>query len=206
MTEVLSIGPWRTNAELIAYGVVPLGYIDESEPVLDCTYGLGKFWTLYCPPTFVGTDANADFSPWGHAVDFRYLYETFAPDTFGTVVFDPPYKLNGTSTGKGPSALDRLYGVDGRYVAWQTKHRIIRDGILGALSVLRPKGWLLLKCMDQVSSGAVRWQTREFSDYAEAQGCRLVDMLHLPTKPRKQLGDQVHSRRNYSTLLVLRRR
>ncbi len=72
--------------------------------------------------------------------------------------------------------------------------------------VLTPGGYLLLKCQDQVCSGQVRWQTREFADHAEQLGMRLVDALHLlGHRPQPAGRRQVHARRNYSTLLVLRK-
>jgi hypothetical protein len=56
----------------------------------------------------------------------------------------------------------------------------------------------------------VRWQTHEFSGVAIRSGCELVDMLHVYGS-RKQPRDgtdkqsQDHARRNYSTLLILRK-
>ena len=65
---------------------------------------------------------------------------------------------------------------------------------------------LLIKCQDQVVSGAVRWQTRIFADHAEAQGFQLVDALHVQgSRPQPDGRRQVHARRDYSTLLVLER-
>jgi hypothetical protein len=124
------------------------------------------------------------------------------------VVLDGPYKLNGTSTGAGPSMLDSLYGVGGEYTSWQGKHQLIREGIDESLRVLKRRGILLVKCMDQVCSGQVRWQTREFADHAEQGGrARLIDSFLLPGGRKQPEGrDQVHARRNYSTLLVIRKR
>lgn len=72
--------------------------------------------------------------------------------------------------------------------------------------VLKPGGMLLVKCQDQVCSGKVRWQTIEFAGHAVELGSRLVDQLHLPSyRPQPAGRRQIHARRNYSTLLVLRK-
>lgn len=203
MTAVLAVGPWRTNAELIAHGVVPLGYLAPSMSVLDPTWGLGRWWRLWRPDVLVGSDLDPAKSP-GPAADFRSL--PYRDGVWDAVAFDPPYKLNGASTARGPAVSDEGYGVAVSYTRWQDRHELIRDGITESVRVLRPGGHLLVKCQDQVSSGAVRWQTREFADHAEAQGCRLVDALHVVGHRRQPSGRrQVHARRNYSTLLVLRR-
>ena len=86
------------------------------------------------------------------------------------------YRLCGGTADRGD--FDDRYGLAGGYVTWQDRHAGIKRGISESLRVLRVGGILLVKCQDQVCSGAVRWQTREFADHAEAQGARLVDMLH----------------------------
>ena len=62
----------------------------------------------------------------------------------------------------------------------------------------------MAKCMDQVCSGRVHWQTHMMAAHAEALGCRLVDsILVLGEREQPSGRRQVHVRRNYSTLLVL---
>lgn len=189
---VFSLSGHSRNADLIA-DCFELGYINDDDIVLDPTYGTGRWWKQRRPQWLTGSDIRT-------GVDFRDLpHET---DTFDVVAFDPPYKNPGTSR----HALDEGYGVGGPYMAWQDRHAMIRRGIEECVRVLKPGGILLMKCQDAVVSGKVRWQTREFADYAELIGCELIDMLHLQGY-RAQPGDrqQKHSRRNYSTLLILRK-
>lgn len=196
----------RTNAELIEQ-CAELGYLRAEWLTLDPTWGSGKFWTKWRPDWIVGSDLDPALSPIGVSRDFRDLpYRTDGQSGIEAVVLDPPYKLNGTSTGKGPATSDESYGVHGPNVSWQDRHELIRDGISECVRVLKPKGMLLVKVQDQVCSGAKRWQTREFADHAESLGCRLVDMLHLPGGRKQPEGRrQVHSRQNYSTMLILRK-
>lgn len=76
-----------------------------------------------------------------------------------------------------------------------------------AARVVKPRGHVLLKCMDQVNGGKVRWQTIEFTNHAATVGLELVDMLHLQSYRAQPDGTaQQHARRNYSTLLVFEKR
>ena len=202
MSAIMAIGERRNNAELMA-DCHALGYLRDDDSVLDATYGLGRFWTIYRPTRLIASDLYAGGEDGIARWDFRHI--PVAPRTFDVVVLDPPYKLNGTSTGKGPAASDVDYGVGASAPAtWQERHALIRDGITECARVARRV--LMVKCQDQVCSGQVRWQTREFAAHAEDQGFRLVDALHVQGHRKQPDGRrQVHARRDYSTLLVLER-
>jgi hypothetical protein len=187
---VMAATRWRTNAELVE-ACARLGYLRKTDVVLDATYGRGVFWRRWRPDTLICHDLKLD------GVDFRRLPE--ATSSVDVVVLDGPYKLNGTDAGEG-----ERYGVDVS-ARWQDRHALICAGITEAARVVRPEGWLLVKCQDQVCSGAVRWQTHEFTRHAEGLGFTLVDsLLMLGGRAQPPGRSQVHARRNYSTLLVLR--
>ena len=199
---VYAISDRINNAQLIA-DCFTLGYLHDGDRVLDPTFGLGRFWSANRPVELVGCDVNVERSPIGYSIDFRSL--PWPDGDFDAVVFDPPYKLNGTPSQGGPATSDADYGAD-TYTRWQDRHAVILAGITECVRVLRTNGYLLVKCQDQVSSGKVRWQTRIFADHAESVGCELVDMLHLVGGIPQPTGRrQVHARRNYSTLLICRK-
>jgi hypothetical protein len=195
LEPLMAHGTWATNAELIA-DLGRMGrYLHDDYRTLDPTWGKGRFWTLWQPADLTGCDLNPAKSPIGYPVDFTAL--PFDPASFDAVVFDPPYKLNGT-----PSAADEPYGVD-LVASREERHRLIRLGITECVRVVRPDGWVLVKCQDQVNGGKVRWQTRMFADHAEALGCRLVDAAQIESyRPQPPGTAQKHLRRNYSTLLI----
>lgn len=193
MNEVFAAHDWPTNGALIA-DVARLGYI--SGRVMDATYGRGNFWTEFRPFALVGHDLNTLDD-----VDFRNLPE---PDGYyDTVIYDPPYKLSGTPA---LGDFDNAYGIDVGQ-RWQDRMQMILDGLVECARVLRTGGHLLVKCQDQVCSGAVRWQTDECSRVAVEIGLVKADRFEFLRKGRPQPPgtSQAHARRNYSTLLVFKK-
>lgn len=202
----------RTNADLIVLAA-RLGYIDPSFDAftLDPTYGSGRFWKKWQPSKLIKSDINnrdklGNFLPNVIASDFTEM--PWCDEAFDTVVFDPPYKLNGTPSGGGPASSDEGYGV-GQKATTAGRMALIYDGLDECTRVLKPGGHLLVKCQDQVVSGRVVWQAIKFVNWVEGSGreeIRLVDMLHLPGVRKQPPGRrQVHAHSNYSTLLVFQR-
>lgn len=194
---ILAADTYRSNAELIET-CFELGYLNDDWSILDVTYGRGTFWKTHRPPKLVTNDIRpfADFQD-----DFRVLH--WPDDLWSAIVFDPPYKLNGRTDG---AEVDERYGVH-EYTRWQDRMALIKEGIHECLRVVRNGGYLLLKCQDQVCSGKVRWQTLEFTLEANTAGAELIDhLLMLGHRPQPEGRRQVHARRNYSSLLVFRKR
>lgn len=198
----MAIHAWKSNAHLIA-DCARLGYLRKGWRTLDCTYGLGTFWKLWRPDSLFVSDLNPQKCPAGECVDFRcadFRHLPWSDRFFDCVVFDPPYKLNGTPT----EAVDARYGVD-EVDTRQGRMDLIRDGLTECARVLGD-GYLLMKCQDQVNGGKVRWQTYEFTKHAESLGLELVDRFDLLSYRAQPAGvRQVHARRNASTLLVFQR-
>lgn len=202
MSVILAHDPdRRTNAQLIR-DCQTLGYISSDlRFTLDPTYGRGGMWKDAPHNRLVKSDLHPRDE---RVMELDFTRMPFPDNWFSSVVFDPPYKLNGTSM--DPSGMDERYGVAQRST-WQDRHALIRMGINECLRVLAPKGFLIVKCQDQVCAGRVRWQTLEFTAHAEERGARLVDALHVASyRPQPAGRSQVHARRNYSTALVLQKR
>lgn len=194
--DVLAHGPWNNNAELIAD--VARIHLNRTWRTLDLTYGLGRFWTIWRPDYLVGCDLNPAKSPFGEPVDFRAT--PFETNGFDAVVFDGPYKFVGTSTGRGPSASDEDYGVEGG-MKWQDRMILLQQGTVEACRLATKV--VLVKVMDQVVSGAKRFQTRAMEEAARGVGWRLADEFHIETgvRPQPRLR-QLHASGNFSTLQV----
>jgi len=176
--------------------VASLGYLDGK--VLDVTYGYGVFWQLYKPDDFTACDLDAEKSPIGYSVDFTQL--PFEDMSFDAVVFDPPYKLNGTPT----DAVDERYGVH-VVSKWQDRLQLMCDGLIECIRVSNK--YVLVKCMDQVVSGKKVWQTIAMYEMAWNYRATLVDRFDMLVTPRPQPEGrrQVHTQGNYSTLMVFKK-
>lgn len=199
---VLAAHTWKSNAELIA-DVHALGYLHDEDTIWDCTYGRGTFWKVWRPKYLIGTDITPGLTPCA-AVDFTSPpSEWLRVMRFGAIVMDPPYKLNGTPD----PYVDERYGVH-KATTWQDRMQLIRDGITATVPCLKVGGIYLLKCQDQVCSGAIRWQTIEFTLHAKEQGLELIDRFDLLGKHRPQPMEgrtQKHAHGRGSTLLVFRK-
>lgn len=190
----------RTNGELIA-ATAPL-WLEPTDRVLDVTYGRGGFWTVLGPKDWprVELDGHDLFTLDG--VNFLQLPE---PDgSVNVAVFDPPYVAQGgRDTSTEPEFMDR-YGL---YEAPRTVTElqgVIAAGIKEAARVLAPKGRLLVKTMDYVSSGRMVWGRRHVIESAEAAGLRhAYDVIHHSgTGPQPKHPRQVHPRAAHSFLCV----
>lgn len=218
---------YANNGELIQ-AVHDLGHVNGL--VLDATFGMGTWWRnaegLTRVTGRVGMDINRTKAAWAMrggvtgpggpmCADFRR--PPFKRGSFQTIFYDPRYKLNGTPTldAGGP---DERYGADA-VKPWQQIQAELLDGLGhvradgdvavtdGLAPLLAPNGRLLAKCMDQVSSGRMRWQTFELMKRAEQVGLELVDLLEYEIHPRPQPEGrrQLHAEANYSTLLIFGR-
>lgn len=192
---IMSIDKWSTNAALIA-DCARLGYLRKEWLTLDPTYGLGTFWNEWRPDHLTTCDLDPHKGDWTR--DFTDM--PWGDRSFDAVVFDPPYKLNGTPD----ATIDSRYGVD-TPTRWQDRMALCKQGIRECARVLGD-GYLLVKCQDQVCSGKIRWQTTEFTEVAEFAGLGLVDRFDfLSYRPQPSGTRQVTARRNSSQLLVFRR-
>ncbi len=189
----------RTNAELIL-DCSDLGYIKDTDRILDPTYGLGNWWKLWHPyqGCLLRHDLDPAKAPDG-PMDFTAL--AYRDRSFDVVAYDPPYKLNGTPT----EAVDAAYGVHEPRTVDQ-RLTLMFAGLIEAIRVVRVGGLVLAKCQDMVVSGRKVWQTRLMAAHAAQHGCRVVDELHVSSyRPQPAGRRQVHAASNYSTLLVLKR-
>ena len=189
---VLAAHKWPTNGHLIA-DVAQL--YDLSGHVVDVTFGRGTFWTIHQPRLLITSDLDPETLADYH-YDFRSL--PWADGSCPVVVFDPPYKLNGTPA---LSDFDKRYGID-QPASWQERIQLIHDGVVECARVA--SDLLLVKCQDQVVSGKVRWQTLMVTGELWARGWELIDRFDMLGGYRPQPRDrrQVHAHGRPSTLLV----
>jgi len=205
---VLSATAWASNAELIA-ACHTLGYVTSSDAVLDVTYGRGVWWQAFRPHYLVTNDTdprcNTEFS-----YDFRYLPIGWM-GKFDVIAFDPPYVSPG---GRATTTITDFHAAYGTKVVAATPARLhgtlIAPGLQNCARILKPGGRILQKTQNYVSSGTLQPGTYWAYETGTRLGLTLIDELCYLRSPGPQPTEnldgtprrQVHSRRNYSTLLV----
>jgi tRNA G10 N-methylase Trm11 len=190
---------WPSNAELIADCAL-LGYVRNTDHVLDPTFGRGVWWKLFRPYSLTTHNRNED------GVDFRNLpHDT---GVFDVVAYDPPYVSVGGRESSGIKEMHGRYGMEDAPNSPAALQDLINEGLHEVHRVLKPRGVALVKCQDYISSGKLWLGTHRTLTYAlDELGFTCVDRLEHITSPRPQPANrrQVHARRNLSTLFVLRK-
>jgi len=195
---ILAATRWPTNAHMIE-DCERLGYLRADWSVMDATFGKGVWWKRWRPDSLVEHDIALD------GVDFRSLPEN--DDTYDAVAFDPPYvSKGGRKTTTIPDFFER-YGLKDAPRTPAALQTYIDQGLSECVRVLKPKGVLLVKCKDYISSGRFWMGTHHTLTHALSTGLELVDRLeHVGRAGPQPTGrGQFHARRNLSTLFVLRK-
>lgn len=218
MTEYLAAHRWTSNADLIA-DVAALGYIKATDRVLDPTYGRGIWWKRVRPPLLVSHNRDVDED----GFDFRHM--PYNDNEFDVVAYDPPYVSvggrrtstlgrvdNATSTlradGNGGSDFHDRYGLVEAPTSPKELQQLINDGLTEAKRVLKPRGYVLAKCADYISSGNFWDGTYQTEKHAkEVLGLKQHERFEMigSVRPQPPGREQQHARRNLSTLFVFQK-
>lgn len=204
---VLAAQRYKNNSDLML-AVKALGYIDDCSFGIDVTYGMGNWWKAWMPDHLYKSDLAT-------GVDFRKL--PYNDNYFDFVAFDPPYVAVGGRKTSTIGTFNDAYGLGTVPRTTKELHRLIVDGLHEAHRVLSPKGIVLFKCMNYVSSG--QYQTQAYDvlhavTTGEQRRFTLIDeFIHLRgAGPQPQVNldgsarRQLHARRNYSHLFILEAR
>ena len=183
-----------TNADLMS-AVAPM-YLTGS--VMDCTYGEGKWWTRFRPAPFVAHDLHKV-----DGVDFTDLPEDEA--TYDAVCFDPPYIPNGGFESSTRQDFRDAFGITTAKGGEARLWAMIGAGVAECARVLKPGGFLLVKCMDFVYGDGLTLGHRRVLDMADHLGLRCHDLIvhHTGSGPGgHNIFTPKRARRHHSYLLV----
>lgn len=195
---VLAAQDWNTNADLIA-DCARLGYLKSTDRILDPTFHRGLWWKKWKPawPGTLVINRNDH--------DFRAM--PYPDGRFDAIAFDPPYVAQG---GRSTSTVQDFLHRYGLFDCPQTPpllQQLINDGLTEMHRLVKPRGIVLVKCKDYVSSGRLWLGTHYTLTHALALGFTCLDRLEhtsRKTGPQPRVT-QVHARRNLSTLFVLKK-
>jgi len=185
--RVLAADYWSSNAHLIA-DVARLGYLRESDYILDTTYGdHGVWWKRWKPLRLNAPSSGFDFTK-----------IPFDDDNFDAVTYDPPYVVPG---GRETSNMKEMYARYGQLTAPRNPEegqKLINAGLSECARVVKPSatkkmddvrcnGVVLVKCADYIWSGQF-WPGRYYTEHhAHEIGLAIEDRFEYCTKhPRPQ--------------------
>lgn len=196
-----------TNAELLEK--VSELYINNGQKVLDMTFGLGVFWKKVNTSQIELYRNDIDPERGEYHDDFR---DTRWEDSFfDCVVLDPPYASRSGSPIK--ASIDR--GYNNRSRAFELGifgvDKVLQfyyDGIAEAKRVVKDKGLIMIKCMDEIMGGKQYRNHISIWDYCLALGLVDEDLFVLvqSTTPTMRHTYQLHARKNNSFLWVFRKK
>jgi len=178
-------------------------YIPDGALVADVTHGKGAFWAKTDRRRFrlVSSDLEPSFGGADLRADCRAL--PYRDDSLDVVVLDPPY-----------IAYPGRHLTDHRYNNAATTKRLYHDDVIqlyaGAMAeakrVLRPAGFLWVKCKDVVSHDRQNWSHIQIYDHAAKLGFHGRDLfVVVAVNPAVTMGSwqrQLHARKTHSFMWI----
>jgi hypothetical protein len=192
-----------SNADLIA--AVARLYVPDGALVADATWGRAAFWRRFNEHrrfTLVGSDIR-HMTGARLVADFRCL--PYAAASIDVLVLDPPYR----HTGPNGDYLDHRYGGSATTLAHSHADiiELYRAGLVEARRVLRPNGYVFVKCQDEIESGRQRRSHIEIYAIAMQLGFEDTDFLIVVPNAiaSRRWLKQHHAHKAHSYLWVFRK-
>jgi ubiquinone/menaquinone biosynthesis C-methylase UbiE len=184
------------NADILA--AIEALYFKPGMVIADVTYGSGLFWTKI-------DTAKYDFRPTDllTGVDFRSL--PYKDNSIDVLVIDPPY-IHGCSDGyRMHTKYNNKSTAD---LKWKGIMQLYYDGMAEARRVLKNRGYLLIKCQDEIEGRQQRFSHITLHNTAVELHYNPVDLLilHQRGKPSQRHKTQDHARKNHSYMWVFKNR
>jgi ubiquinone/menaquinone biosynthesis C-methylase UbiE len=166
-------------------------YFNPGDKIADVTYGKGVFWKEVNQNKYniVGSDLKT-------GIDFRNL--PYTDNSFEHSVIDPPYARISNLNG-----MVACYNTT-RFTTHEAIIELYREGMKELNRITKPKGYMFVKCQDEVCGCKQKWSHIEIHDIAiQELGLYAKDLFILVnTRNPKVIHKQQHARKTHSYLWV----
>jgi len=175
-------------------------YAQEGYTIADVTYGKGRFWRKVDTSryNFLPSDLKTD-------IDFRHL--PYKENFCDIIVLDPPYRAN--HRGRAIEGYDDAYNLNnsGLYLNSDVLN-LYEEGMREAYRVIKPKGFLFLKCQDLIECSKQHWNHIELFSKALDLGFMAEDLFVVvnSNKPSAVMYKQAHARKNHSFFWIFKKK
>ena len=180
-------------------------HVPNGSVIADVTFGKGVFWKNVDKSKY-----QTHFTDIQTGVDCRKL--PYAAASIDCVVLDPPYMegaSRNTAYSTGQKAFSIYYGLKEIKQSGDRYHgailRLYLEACIEADRVLRPKGVLIVKCMDEVCANKQKFTHVEIINALVEKGYYAKDLFVVVRTNRpvvSRILKQVHARKNHSYFLV----
>lgn len=189
---------WTDNGDLVA-DVLNL-YAAPGMRLLDATYGRGIWWSCKhrWPPTSM---EHQNKGLWD------FYNAPFVDASWDVVLYDPPYVCKGGRATSGVRDMDDRYGLTTAPASPRGVQDLVNGGLTEMARITAPKGIILCKVQDYISSGKLWPGTYLTQRTAYCLGLEVLDIFvpRFGSRPQPSGRTQMHARRNISTLFVFRK-
>lgn len=174
-------------------------WLDGSPFDVDCTYSRGVFWKKLPQPR-LKFDIDPQFPDVVRSSSNSLPLES---ESVKSLVFDPPFMPTQSKNNPGviKSRFTAFNSVDEMFALYETS-------LDEFWRVLQPKGILVVKCQDFVSSGKNWFSHFQIEKHARNIGFEELDLFILGNKYpliSSTWKRQIHARKSHSYFIVFRR-
>lgn len=176
---------------------------------LDCTYSKGIFYKngVVTEPTY-----KTDLTPVVEGcIESSSTDLPFEPETMQCVMFDPPFVIAGKTYKDSKEGSSRIAKRFSAYVNWDELKDHWRDTLTELHRIVKPKGIVIMKLQNTISSGKQHMSHYMIMDHAIKTGFYPKDEFVLLSKSKMtsfggRWKNQVHAMKHHSYFMVFEKR
>ena len=178
-------------------------FAKNNDRIIDMTWGKGVFWKNVDCSNYQLIKNDIDISRGDIHFDFRNT--PYEDESFDMVVLDPPYASRSSNKN---SFVGSLYNNANHHL--DTVEDVLKfylDGMTESFRLLKKNGYLMVKCMDEISGG--KQKRNHISIWNDALNLGFIDedlfILVQNKNPVMRHKYQLHARKNNSFLWVFKK-